>query len=269
VIGVNLECFVKNELMSSLKAKCSASPVDISFKEPHRQDVSAVEETTVLTREFLLKADCKTSFGDIDEALFWSCEKRAASLSATLACRPDQSPVWIFGYGSLMWNPIFEAAEVAPGRLEGWHRAFCLRLIAGRGTVTAPGRMLALKEGGSTSGLAFRLPESRLHDELELLWKREMITGCYLPTWCELELEDGRNVTALVFIMDPRHPLYETDSCRSTIAPLIAQASGPLGTNAQYLYALEQELGKRGMQEAALTRLAAEVRALQNHSAAR
>ena len=95
-----------------------------------------------------------------------------------------------------------------------------------------------------------------------------MITGCYLPTWCELALEDGRNVTALVFIMDPRHPLYETDSCRRTIAPLIAQASGPLGTNAQYLYALEQELGKRGMQEEALTRLAAEVRALQNQNTA-
>ncbi|OWS73756.1 gamma-glutamylcyclotransferase [Pantoea sp. VS1] len=229
--------------------------------------VSAVEEIAVLTREFLLKADCKTSFGDIDEALLWSCEKRAASLCATLACRPDQSPVWIFGYGSLMWNPVFEAEEVATGRLEGWHRAFCLRLTAGRGTVAAPGRMLALKEGGSTSGLAFRLPEARLHEELELLWKREMITGCYLPTWCELTLEDGRTVTALVFIMDPRHPLYEADSCRSTIAPLIAQASGPLGSNAQYLFSLEQELGKRGMQEEALTRLAAEVRALQQSAA--
>ena len=207
----------------------------------------------MLTREFLLKADCKTSFGDIDEALLWSCEKRAASLSATLACRPDQSPVWIFGYGSLMWNPVFDAEEVASGRLEGWHRAFCLRLTDGR--------------GGSTSGLAFRLPEARLHEELELLWKREMITGCYLPTWCELQLEDGRRVTALVFIMDPRHPLYEDDSCRSTIAPLIAQASGPLGTNAQYLFSLEQELVRRGMQEAALTRLAAEVRALQQRTA--
>ncbi|HAB26188.1 MAG TPA: gamma-glutamylcyclotransferase, partial [Pantoea sp.] len=123
----------------------------------------------MLTREFLLKADCKTSFGDIEESLLWSCEQRAASLAATLACRPDQSPVWIFGYGSLMWNPVFEADEVASGTLDGWHRAFCLRLIAGRGTSSHPGRMLALKEGGSTSGLAFRLPETRLHEELELL----------------------------------------------------------------------------------------------------
>ncbi|WP_324030631.1 gamma-glutamylcyclotransferase [Pantoea sp. JZ2] len=219
----------------------------------------------MLTREFLLKADCKTSFGDIEETLLWSCEQRAASLAATLACRPDHSPVWIFGYGSLMWNPVFEADEVASASLHGWHRAFCLRLTAGRGTASHPGRMLALKEGGITQGLAFRLPEPRLHDELALLWKREMITGCYLPTWCELVLDDQRRVKALVFIMDPRHPLYEPDTCPQAVAPLIAAASGPLGSNAQYLFSLEEELTKRGMQEDDLIRLAHQVRELQQH----
>jgi cation transport protein ChaC len=61
-----------------------------------------------------------------------------------------------------------------------------------------------------------------------LLWKREMITGCYMPSWRKLELDDGRTVNALVFIMDPRHPLYESDTRAQTIAPLIASASGPL-----------------------------------------
>jgi len=218
----------------------------------------------MLTRDFLLKADCKTAFGSIEESLLWTCEQRAASLAAALACRPDNSPVWIFGYGSLMWNPVFESDEVASGTLQGWHRAFCLRLTAGRGTHHQPGRMLALKEGGKTSGLAFRLPEETLHEELELLWKREMVTGCYLPTWCDLALEDGRNVTALVFVMDPRHPLYESDSRATTIAPLIAHASGPLGTNAQYLFSLEQELSKRGMHDDCLTDLVQQVRELQS-----
>ncbi|KOC91958.1 gamma-glutamylcyclotransferase [Winslowiella iniecta] len=218
----------------------------------------------MLTRDFLLKADCKTAFGSIEESLLWTCEQRAASLAAALTCRPDNSPVWIFGYGSLMWNPIFESDEVASGTLQGWHRAFCLRLTAGRGTHHQPGRMLALKEGGNTSGLAFRLPEEKLYEELELLWKREMITGCYLPTWCELALDDGRKVTALVFVMDPRHPLYESDSCATTIAPLIAHASGPLGTNAQYLYSLDQELKNRGMHDDCLTDLVQQVRELQN-----
>ncbi|WP_312045761.1 gamma-glutamylcyclotransferase [Erwinia sp.] len=217
----------------------------------------------MLTRDFLAKADCKTAFGAIEESLLWTCEQRAASLAATLACRPDHSPVWIFGYGSLMWNPVFESDEVAEGTLNGWHRAFCLRLTAGRGTAQQPGRMLALKEGGSTTGLAFRLPEAKLAEELELLWKREMVTGCYLPTWCELKLADGRSVTALAFVMDPRHALYEADSCPQTIAPLIAHASGPLGTNAQYLFSLEQELKRRGLYDDCLTDLVQRVRDLQ------
>ena len=104
----------------------------------------------VITRDFLMNADCKTAFGAIEESLLWSAEQRAASLAATLACRPDEGPVWIFGYGSLMWNPALEFTESCTGTLVGWHRAFCLRLTAGRGTAHQPGRMLALKEGGRT-----------------------------------------------------------------------------------------------------------------------
>lgn len=207
------------------------------------------EVVTVLTRDFLQKADCKTAFGAIEESLLLTPEQRAASLACTLSRRPDHSPVWVFGYGSLMWNPVFESEEVRPAMLQGWHRAFCMRLTAGRGTLHQPGRMLALKEGGQTTGLAFRLPESTLREELELLWKREMITDCYVPTWCELQLEGGEAVTALVFVMNPQHPLFEADTSHQVIAPLIASASGPLGTNAQYLFALDNELKHHGMQD--------------------
>jgi len=216
----------------------------------------------VLTRDFLRNADCKTAFGSIDETMLLSSEQRLASLDCTLAKRPDQSPVWIFGYGSLMWNPIFESEEACPATLNGYHRAFCLRLIAGRGTQAQPGRMLALKEGGKTTGLAFRLPEDKLREDLELLWKREMLTGCYNPTWCELELSDGRTVTALVFIMNPLHPLFEADTSYKVIAPLIARASGPLGTNAQYLFSLEEELKNYGMRDDCMSELVNQVRIL-------
>ncbi len=99
----------------------------------------------MLTRDFLMNADCKTAFGAIEESLLWSAEQRAASLAATLACRPDDGSVWIFGYGSLIWNPAFNYRESCTGTLPGWHRAFCLRLTAGRGSACQPGRMLALK----------------------------------------------------------------------------------------------------------------------------
>lgn len=216
----------------------------------------------VLTRDFLRNADCKTAFGSIDESILLTAEQRSASLDCALAQRPDKSPVWIFGYGSLMWNPIFDSEESCPATLNGYHRAFCLRLTAGRGSHTQPGRMLALTEGGKTTGLAFRLPEDKLREDLELLWKREMLTGSYCPTWCELELADGRTVTALVFIMNSMHPSFESDTRYEVIAPLIAQASGPLGTNAQYLFALEKELKTYGMSDDCMSELVNQVRML-------
>ncbi|SQC12438.1 Cation transport protein chaC [Klebsiella pneumoniae] len=92
----------------------------------------------MLTRDFLMNADCKTAFGAIEESLLWSAEQRAASLAATLACRPDDGSVWIFGYGSLIWNPALNYRESCTGTLPGWHRAFCLRLTAGRGSACQP-----------------------------------------------------------------------------------------------------------------------------------
>ncbi|BAE75146.1 cation transport regulator ChaC [Sodalis glossinidius str. 'morsitans'] len=185
----------------------------------------------MLKRDFLQKADCKTAFGIIDESLLLTPEQRRASLACMLRRRPDNSPVWVFGYGALMWNPIFEAEEVRPATLAGWHHAFCLRLISGRGTTAQPGRMLALKEGGQTTGLAFRLPEARLHEELE------MLTGCYIPTWSELTLDSRDSVTTLVFVMDPCH-------------------------QRQYLFALEQELNNYGMQNECMVELVKQVRRL-------
>ncbi len=73
-------------------------------------------------------------------------------------------------------------------------------------------------------------------------------------------------MNALVFIMDPRHPLFEPDTSAQVIAPLIARASGPLGTNAQYLFSLEQALRKLGMHDASLDDLVASVRALLGES---
>ncbi|VFS13017.1 cation transport protein chaC [Escherichia coli] len=200
----------------------------------------------MITRDFLMNADCKTALVPLKNHSYGQQNNGRLRWRRRWLVDLMEGPVWIFGYGSLMWNPALEFTESCTGTLVGWHRAFCLRLTAGRGTAHQPGRMLALKEGGRTTGVAYRLPEETLEQELTLLWKREMITGCYLPTWCQLDLDDGRTVNAIVFIMDPRHPEYESDTRAQVIAPLIAAASGPLGTNAQYLFSLEQELYQTG-----------------------
>ncbi len=54
-----------------------------------------------------------------------------ASLTEILEARPTASPIWVFGYGSLMWNPAFDFAERRIGTLRGWHRRFCLKMTIG------------------------------------------------------------------------------------------------------------------------------------------
>ena len=68
-----------------------------------------------------------------------------ASLQALLTAAAWQGDdVWVFAYGSLLWNPAFEAVEQVAAVLPGWHRAFCIRLTRFRGTPEQPGLMMSL-----------------------------------------------------------------------------------------------------------------------------
>src|SRR3954465_11092557 len=75
---------------------------------------------------------------------------------AALRERPE--PVWIFAYGSLMWNPEMPFAERRPALLHGYHRSFCLYSRDYRGTQERPGLVLGLDRGGSCQGIVYRLP---------------------------------------------------------------------------------------------------------------
>jgi glutathione-specific gamma-glutamylcyclotransferase len=113
----------------------------------------------MITRKSIQSGIYLQSFASCPGEVLWTQEKIDVSLSETLQSRPADGEIWLFGYGSLIWNPLFEydAREVAT--LHGWHRSFCLRAIAGRGSPDAPGRMLSLEPGGFTRGVALRLPE--------------------------------------------------------------------------------------------------------------
>jgi cation transport protein ChaC len=160
----------------------------------------------------------------------------------TLDARTDTGDLWIFGYGSLIWNPVCQFETQHKAILEGWHRSFCLKTIAGRSSPRLPGRMLSLEPGGRTEGVALRLPAYALEDELPLLWIREMPTGAYRPTWKPIAMEDGTCPTALIFVADQNHPLYEPNASVASVAAFVASAYGPLGTNAEYLFKLKESL---------------------------
>ena len=42
--------------------------------------------------------------------------------------------IWLFAYGSLLWNPTIYYEETRHGHLYGLHRKFCLKTVLGRGT---------------------------------------------------------------------------------------------------------------------------------------
>src|SRR5258706_16358769 len=71
---------------------------------------------------------------------------------AIAALRAGTEPVWLFAYGSLMWNPEFDFAEGRPAFLRGHHPRFCLYSRDYRGTPERPGPGLGLPRRGGGPG---------------------------------------------------------------------------------------------------------------------
>jgi len=201
----------------------------------------------MLTKQQITSGAYLEHFGEVPAEMMWTLDRIEQSMRETLATRPTSGDVWVFGYGSLLWNPLLSFAGQQRATLHGWHRSFCMRIIAGRATLETPGRMLALEPGGSTQGVAFCLTEQVAQEELILLWVREMPTGAYRPVWAPVSLDDGSSIMALVFVAEPDHPLYEHDASVESITPFITQASGPMGTNADYVRKLNDALYASGV----------------------
>ncbi len=196
----------------------------------------------MINRDSLSDGAFLNSFKEALGDEWWSEERIEASMQDMLARRPPNQPVWVFAYGSLIWNPVFHFVESRPGRLQGWRRSFCIRLRAGRGSPEHPGRMMSLVAGGHTDGLALCLDEYTLEPELRMVWRREMVGGAYQPAWAPVQLEDGRCVEAIIFTANPDSPMHETDDSVETVAPLIATAHGVLGSNREYVRLLDAAL---------------------------
>src|SRR5690606_27267148 len=101
---------------------------------------------------------------------------------------PPGAPFWVFGYGSLMWDPGFAYEERGDAILHGWHRRFCIVSHHYRGTPERPGLVLGLDRGGSCRGVAFRVDEARRAEVVAYLWAREMRNGVYRPHRAPLRL---------------------------------------------------------------------------------
>src|SRR6185503_17148909 len=134
-----------------------------------------------LTRESILDgsfhASVRATLGA--NVRFLTDAERAAQVTAILARAPRPGRVWVFAFGSLIWNPAFHFVERRTARIHGFHRQFCLWARAGRGSPECPGLMLSLVSGGSCTGVAYRIARGAVVTELDVLWRREMSTMAY------------------------------------------------------------------------------------------
>lgn len=191
-------------------------------------------------------------------------EARRASFKAMCATLPEGHDAWVFGYGSLMWNPAINVVDSRKAHVRGYHRTFCLTLSVGRGVPEKPGLMLAIDRGGSCTGVAHRIAAAAVESELSILWLREMISGAYEPRWVNADIDGHNRTRVLTFVINRSHPRYEGALSEEHAAARIAQAQGMLGTNREYLYRTVRHLAELGIEDGPMHSLERQVRILAN-----
>ena len=191
-------------------------------------------------------------------------EARRASLKSIRESVAPGTDAWVFGYGSLMWNPAIHIAESKKAHVRGYHRMFCLTLHAGRGMPEKPGLMLGIDRGGSCTGVAHRIEAEKVESELSILWMREMVSGAYEPRWVNADIEGKGKTKVLTFVINRYHPRYEGTLVEDDAARRIAAAQGILGTNRDYLYRTVKHLAELGIEDGPMHSLEAKVRQLAN-----
>ena len=173
----------------------------------------------------------------------------------------QDASIWVFGYGSLMWNPGFPHVERQMAVLEGWHRALCIYSHVHRGTPERPGLVLGLDQGGSCHGVAFRVAPHEAEPTLAYLRARELVTHVYLERTLPIRLEDGKLMNALAYVVDRSHAQYAGRLPHTDLLRLIRQGHGLSGRNADYVLATHQHLEALGVPDDALAQLSDELAA--------
>ncbi len=189
-----------------------------------------------------------------------SKDERDASRRAILRALAPDGDLWVFAYGSLIWNPTFHFVERKRARSHGYHRSFCLWSILGRGTTKNPGLMLGLDRGGACAGVLYRIVAEHIEEESELIWAREMTIPVYDARWVTARTAAGP-IRAVTFVVDRVCSRYAGRLSIEQLVTTMATARGKLGSSFDYLRSLTDELDAMGMEDRSLQDLRARVEA--------
>ena len=169
----------------------------------------------------------------------------------------NRQNLWIFAYGSLLWNTGFDAIERYRAVLHGYSRSFCMRSIHYRGTPENPGLVLALVShaGAICKGMALRVCDTDRENVMNYLRARELISSAYEETTVKLNLENGHECDACAFVMDKSHEQYCGYLPFDEQARVISMARGRSGENWEYLAKTVRMLAEIGIRDAYLEKL--------------
>jgi cation transport protein ChaC len=208
----------------------------------------------IVTREKIRDGFFERMLTEQGGAVLRDKNERDASRREFLRLMPRGMDLWVFGYGSLIWNPTFHYSERRHARLYGYHRAFCIWVALGRGSPEQPGLMMGLDRGGSCKGVLFRLAPHQIEAETEVLWDREMLVSMYHPRWVSVKTEGGP-VEAVTFVVDRAASSYSGRMSLEQQAIHIARANGEIGSSADYLFSLCRCFEAEGIRDRLIERL--------------
>lgn len=153
--------------------------------------------------------------------------------------------MFLFGYGSLIWNPGFEALERRVCRLDGYRRGFWQGSTDHRGVPGAPGRVVTLLSdpGAVTWGVAWRMPAERvaLLDQLDYREKNG-----YQRCPVKVKEAGGQRFEAVTYIAPPENPHFLGEDSVRAMTLQIMRSVGPSGANIDYLLRLHRSLEELG-----------------------
>ncbi len=164
---------------------------------------------------------------------------------------------WVFGYGSLIWNPGFDSLDAHPAKLYGLHRSLCIYSWVHRGTRNSPGLVLGLDKGGSCSGMAFKVHSRNRKSVIEYLRERELVTNVYKESWRRVALGNDRTEQALTYVVDRTSPQYSGILDMQKQIELVSTARGNSGANCEYVLKTVEHLKSIAIRDHNLEMIAA------------
>jgi len=196
----------------------------------------------------------------------WGCGKEAdsirtmtskdlsISINKILKGQQLDEGVWVFGYGSLMWNPDFEVVKKISGEVSGYQRSLCLKSLVYRGTHDYHGLVFGLDDGLSCQGMCFLIAPDKVKIELQKVWEREMFAGTYIPTWVKVKTRDSI-ISAVTFVINNEHEHYIPNLELEEVVERVLHAEGKCGSCYDYVKNTVKHLHQFGLRDESLEQL--------------